>query len=160
MRGRRKEDEAAEPSGAPAKPFFARFLEGQHDDDAEAKVTARGGRASYTEKQGARKATGLAAAESKSGGSKKASASKLQTLKYPSDGDEQVFHPYQAEAATVKASSTRQTLKYPSDRDEGDPYVAVYADAADAPKTAKGKAKKDAKIRLTSKSDDIDEVAS
>ncbi|HVF68521.1 MAG TPA: microviridin/marinostatin family tricyclic proteinase inhibitor [Pyrinomonadaceae bacterium] len=151
MRGRRKKDEAARPSGAVATPFFARFLEGQHegDDDAEAKMTERRGRAPYTEKQGARKST---AAASK--------AAKLQTLKYPSDGDEQVFHPYQAEAATIKGASTRQTLKYPSDRDEGDPYVAVYVDAADAPKTAKAKAKKDAKIRLTSKAADIDEPAS
>lgn len=148
MRGRRNKDEAVRPSGAPATPFFARFLEGQHaDDDAEAKVNARRSRAPYTEKQGARKATAA-----------KATADKLQTLKYPSDGDEQVFHPYQVEAA--KIGTTRQTLKYPSDRDEGDPYVAIYADAADAPKTAKSKAKKGAKIVLTSKSDDIDQVAS
>ena len=147
MRGRRKKDEPVSSSNAPAAPFFARFLEGQHADD-EAKVTARRGRASYTEKRGARKATA------------KASASKLQTLKYPSDGDEQVFHPYQVEAATIKGAATRQTLKYPSDRDEGDPYVAVYIDAADAPKTATGKAKKGAQFRLTTKADDIDQVAS
>jgi hypothetical protein len=154
MRGRRKRVEAAAPPGAPATPFFARFLEGQHADDDEARVTARRGLASYTEKQGARKATSAKTTA-------KASASKLHTLKYPSDGDEQVFHPYQVEAATIKgAAAARQTLKYPSDRDEGDPYVAVYADAADAPKTAKGKAKKGAQIRLTSKSDDIDRVAS
>ena len=48
MRGRRKEDEAAAPSGTPATPFFARFLEGQHADDADAKVTERGGRAPFT----------------------------------------------------------------------------------------------------------------
>jgi hypothetical protein len=153
MRGRRKKVEAAAPSGAPATPFFARYLEGQHADDAEAKVTTSRGSASYTEKQGARKAT---AAKTKA----KASASKLQTLKYPSDGDEQVFYPYQVEAATFKGGASRQTLKYPSDRDEGDPYVAVYIDAADAPKTAKAKPKKGAKIALTSKSDDIDQVAS
>ncbi|HKG12934.1 MAG TPA: microviridin/marinostatin family tricyclic proteinase inhibitor [Pyrinomonadaceae bacterium] len=146
MRGRRNKDEAAAPSGAQATPFFARFLEGQHGDDAEARVTTRRGRASYTEKEGARKATA-------------AKPAKLQTLKYPSDGDEQVFHPYQAEAAKVKGGSTRQTLKYPSDRDEGDPYVAVYIDAADAPKTARAKAKKDAKIRLTTKAADIDQVS-
>jgi hypothetical protein len=152
MRGRRKKVEAAAPTCAPATPFFARFLEGQHGDDAEAKVTARRVRASYTEKQGARKATSAKTTAAK--------PSKLHTLKYPSDGDEQVFHPYQVEAATIKGGGARQTLKYPSDRDEGDPYVAVYIDAADAPKTAKVKAKKDAKIRLTSKSDDIDQVAS
>ena len=70
-----------------------------------------------------------------------------------------MFHPYQAEAAKI-GGSTRQTLKYPSDRDEGDPYVAIYADAADAPKTAKAKAKKGAKVVLTTKADDIDQVAS
>lgn len=148
MRGRRKKDEAAPPpSGVPATPFFARFLEGQHADDADAKVNERGVRAPFTYKERASKTKAKAAKPD-------------QTLKYPSDGDEQVFHPYQAEAAKVKGGSSRQTLKYPSDRDEGDPYVAVYIDAADAPKTAKGKAKKDAKIRLTTKAADVDEVAS
>ena len=122
MRGRRKKDEAAAPSGAPATPFFARFLEGQHDDDAEAKVTARRVRASYTEKQGARKAAAA-----------KPTAAKLQTLKYPSDGDEQVFYPYQVEAAKIGGGSTRQTLKYPSDRDDIDPpFVVQYGNAAGA----------------------------
>src|SRR5215213_3754589 len=117
MRGRRKKDEAAAPSGAPAPPFFARFPEGPHDDDGEAKVTERRGRASYTEKQGARKATTAAKTAA-------AKASKLQTLKCPSDGD------------------------------EGDAYVPVYIDVADAPKTAKAKAKKDAQVRLTTKAAD------
>lgn len=152
MRGRRKKVEAAAPTPAPATPFFARFLEGQHDDDTEAKLTAGRGRASYTEKQGARKATTAKTTA-------KASASKLQTLKYPSDGDEQVFYPYQLEAATVKPGAARQTLKYPSDRDEADPYVAVYADAADAPKTAKGKAKKGARVLLTTSTADEDRVS-
>ncbi|HEV7889693.1 MAG TPA: microviridin/marinostatin family tricyclic proteinase inhibitor [Pyrinomonadaceae bacterium] len=156
MRGRRKKDEAAPPSDAVATPFFARFLEGQHDDedDADAKVTERRGRASYTEKQGGRKSTSRV---SKTTAAKPA---KLHTLKYPSDGDEQVFYPYHAEAATIKGGSARQTLKYPSDRDEViDPYVAIYINAADAPKTATGRAKKGAKIALTSKSDDIDQVS-
>ena len=162
MRGRKKKDEAVPPSVAPATPFFARFLEGQHADDDEAKVTASRGRASYTEKQGARKATTAKTTATKSRVTKTTAAkpAKLQTLKYPSDGDEHVFYPYQVEAATIKGGAARQTLKYPSDRDEGDPYVAVYINAADAPKTATAKAKKGAQIRLTSKSDDIDESAS
>ena len=130
-----------------ATPFFARFLEGQDGDDADAKVTARRGRAPYTTKQSMSKAAA-------------AKPSKLQTLKYPSDGDEQVFYPYKVEAATVKGAAARQTLKYPSDRDEVDAYVPVYVDAADAPKTAKGKAKKGAQVRLTTKAADIDESAS
>ena len=158
MRGRRKKGEADAPTCAPSTPFFARFLEGQHADDDEAKVTASRARASYTEKQGARKTT---AAKSRVTKTTAAKPAKLQTLKFPSDGDEHVFYPYQVEAATVKGGGgTRQTLKFPSDRDEGDPYVAVYIDAADAPKTSKAKAKKGAKIALTSKSDDIDQVAS
>ena len=157
MRGRRKKGEAAAPSSATATPFFARFLEGQHADDDEAKVSARRGSAQFTYKERATaKATTAKSSVSKTTAAK---PPKLQTLKYPSDGDEQVFYPYQVEAATIKGS-TRQTLKYPSDRDEGDPYVAIYINAADAPKTSKAKAKKGAKIALTSKADDIDQVAS
>jgi hypothetical protein len=143
MRGRKREGAAPPPPDAETTiPFFARFLEGQHDgDDAEAKVSARRGRAQATKKAGAKPAR------------------KLQTLKYPSDSDEYVFYPYHVEAATAKA--TRRTLKYPSDNDErGDPYVPVYLDAADAPKTATARPKKDAKVRLTTKAADIDEAAS
>ena len=143
MGGRKRERPAPSPQDAETTtPFFARFLEGQYDgDDAEAKVTARRGRAQATKKAGA-KAT-----------------RKLQTLKYPSDNDEYVLYPYHVEAVTAKA--TRATMKYPSDRDEDiGPYVPVYLDAADAPKTATAKPKKDAKIRLTTKSADIDEAAS
>ena len=144
---------AAPPPRETATPFFARFLEGQDADDADAKVTERRGGASYTEKQGARKSTSRKTMSA-------APASKLQTLKYPSDGDEHVFYPYKVEAATVKGAAARQTLKYPSDRDEVEAYVPVYVDAADAPKTAKGRAKKDAQVRLTTKAADIDESAS
>ena len=144
---------AAPPPPEIATPFFARFLEGQDADDADAKVTERHGRASYTEKQGARKSTSRVTKTTA------AKTSKMQTLKYPSDGDEHVFYPYMVEAATVKGSAARQTLKYPSDRDEVDAYVPVYVNAADAPKTAKGKAKKDAQVRLTTKAADIDESA-
>ena len=142
MRGKKREGAAPPPPDPETTtPFFARFLEGQHDEDAEAKVTARRGRAHATKKAGAK------------------AASKLQTLKYPSDRDEYVFYPYHVEAATAKA--TRRTLKYPSDSDEDvGPYVPVYLDAADAPKTATARPKKDAKVRLTTKAADIDEAAS
>lgn len=145
MKGRKKKGPAAPPPEAAATPFFARFLEDQHGGDAEAKVSARRSRAQ--------------AAAKSSGGAK--SSGTLQTLKYPSDRDEWVFYPYHLEAATAKAGPTRQTLKYPSDRDEDiEPYFALYADAADAPKTASAKPKKGSKISLTSKADDIDQVAS
>jgi hypothetical protein len=53
-------------------------------------------------------------------GSKPSAAN--QTLKYPSDRDEEEFYsPIFAEAATIKVGPSRMTLKYPSDRDEIDP---------------------------------------
>jgi len=148
MKGRKKKGPAAPPSDAAAStPFFARFLEDQHGGDAEARVSARHPRAQATAK--------------KSGGTTKRSAGP-QTMKAPSDGDEWVFYPYHVEAATTKGAAARQTLKYPSDRDEVDGYFALYADAADAPKTATSKPnlKKEAKVRLTSKAADTDNVAS
>ena len=152
MRGRRKE-EAARKTPDASKPFFARFLEDQHGEDAEAKVSARPERAQATTK-----VTKTTAAKPKSGGVTKTSATKLQTLKYPSDRDEWVLYPYRVEAATVKGP-VRQTLKFPSDSDEGDVYVPVYINAADAPKTASAKPKKNAKVALTTKAADIDRVS-
>lgn len=148
MKGRKTKGPAAPPSDAAAStPFFARFLEDQHDGDAEAKVTSRRPRAQATAKK-----PGATAARS----------STPQTMKAPSDGDEWVFFPYHVEAATAQAGASRRTLKYPSDNDEGDAYFALYADAADAPKTAtsKPKLKKEAKVRLTTKAADTDQVAS
>jgi Serine endopeptidase inhibitors len=145
MRGRKQKDSAAPTQDAAATPFFARFLEDQHGGDAEAKVTTRRGRAQ-------------AVAGSRS--TKKTTATQFQTLKYPSDRDEWVLCPYHVEAATAKAGATRQTLKYPSDRDEIECYFPVYLNAADAPKTARAKPKKDAKVRLTTKAADSDQVAS
>ncbi|HEX6184305.1 MAG TPA: microviridin/marinostatin family tricyclic proteinase inhibitor [Pyrinomonadaceae bacterium] len=145
MKGRKKKGPAAPPSDAAAStPFFARFLEDQHGDDAEARVSARRPRAQATAR--------------KSGGTTKASVV-AQTMKAPSDKDEWVVFPYHVEAAT--AQMTRQTLKYPSDRDEDGPYFVLYADAADAPKTAtsKPKLKKEAKVRLTAKAADSDQVS-
>ena len=145
MKGRKRKSPVLPPPEAAATPFFARFLEDQQGGDAEAKVSARRGRAQAAAKSG--------------GGSK--STAKAVTLKYPSDRDEYVLYPYHVEAATVKAGTARQTLKYPSDRDEDiGPYVPVYIDAADAPKTTTAKPKQDAKVRLTRKTDDIDQVAS
>ena len=147
MKGRKKKGPAAPPSDAAAStPFFARFLEDQHGDDAEAKVSTRSPRAQATAK--------------KSGGKAKASAT-AQTMKAPSDKDEWVVFPYHVEAATVKAGATRRTLKYPSDNDEGDAYVVLYADAADAPKTASAKPtiKKGAKVHFTSKAHDLDQLS-
>ena len=144
MKGRKKRESAA-PDAAAATPFFARFLEDQHGADAEAKVSARRGRAQ---------------AATRSGGAPKSSGAKFQTLKYPSDRDEWVFYPYHVEAATAPAGARRQTLKFPSDNDEGDVYFPVYLDAADAPKSGKAKPKKDAKVRLTTKAADSDQVAS
>jgi hypothetical protein len=165
MKGIKKKAGAAPPpveDAAAATPFFARFLEDQHADDDEAKVTERGGRAPFTYKERAAAksdTTKTKATKPKAGGVTKTKAATAVTLKYPSDRDEWVLYPYHVEAASIKGS-TRQTLKYPSDRDEVDGYVPVYINAADAPKSASAKPKKDAKVALTTKAADIDNVAS
>ena len=52
-------------------------------------------------------------------------AASFQTLKYPSDRDEDdVYLPVSAESAATKAGPSRMTLKYPSDRDEIDDYCS------------------------------------
>ncbi|HEV7891870.1 MAG TPA: microviridin/marinostatin family tricyclic proteinase inhibitor [Pyrinomonadaceae bacterium] len=58
-----------------------------------------------------------------------------QTLKYPSDRDEDIdpyVIPVNLEAAATNAGPSRMTLKYPSDRDEIEPYLAPYRNAAGA----------------------------
>jgi hypothetical protein len=57
-----------------------------------------------------------------------------QTLKYPSDRDEDIdpYVPVHLEAAATNAGPSRMTLKYPSDRDEIEPYLAPYGNAAGA----------------------------
>jgi hypothetical protein len=61
-------------------------------------------------------------------------AVQFQTLKYPSDRDEDgVYSPAHVEAAPTNAEPSRRSLKYPSDRDEIDPYVAPQGNAAGAP---------------------------
>jgi hypothetical protein len=60
-------------------------------------------------------------------------ATRIRSLKYPSDRDEDdVYSPVHAEAAPTNAAPSRMTLKYPSDRDEIDWHVAPYDNAADA----------------------------
>jgi|GEM_PF-1706851 len=141
MKDRKKKDA---PPGT--TPFFARYLEGQTNEDAEAKVTERAGRPSATAKKSAKKSAGK-----KSSGTQAAAASPRVTLKYPSDNDEYIYFPYHVEAATKGPGKGAQTLKYPSDNDEEGGVYALYADEADAPKAgAKAKAK-DAQVRLTRK---------
>jgi hypothetical protein len=62
-------------------------------------------------------------------------AVQCQTLKYPSDRDEDIdpYAPPYLEAAPTNAGPSRMTLKYPSDRDEIEPYIAPYGNAAGAP---------------------------
>jgi hypothetical protein len=62
-------------------------------------------------------------------------AIQCQTLKYPSDRDEDIdpYVPIHLEAVATNAGPSRMTLKYPSDRDEIEPYLAPYGNAAGAP---------------------------
>jgi hypothetical protein len=100
MTGRKQKGQAVPPLDAAAStPFFARFLEDQHGDAAEAKAAAS-----------------------------------FQTLKYPSDRDEDdVYSPVHAEAAPTKAKASSRSLKYPSDRDEIDLNIVPYGNAVEAP---------------------------
>jgi hypothetical protein len=69
------------------------------------------------------------------GGAKPVGGPVCQTLKYPSDRDEDIdpyVVPVNLEAAATNAGPSRQTLKYPSDRDEIEPYLAPYGNAAGA----------------------------
>ena len=163
MKGRKKDAPPAE-AGTTTTPFFARFLEGQEqEEDAEAKVSARRGRAQATAKsKGAAKKSGGAkkSGAKKSAGKKSAAAAKFMTLKYPSDRDEYVLYPYHVEAARVGPGAGAQTLKYPSDNDEYAALAATYADKKDVPKTALGQRaqQKFARIDFTSPSKDIDEA--
>ena len=120
---------------AEARPFFARYLEGQ-EPDAEAKVEGGRSRSNFTYKEATEKS-----------GEKSA---KAVTMKYPSDNDEYVYYPYHPQAAEQQAKAPRHTLKYPSDSDEDGPYYALYQDEADVPKRATAKPK-EAAVRLTRK---------
>ncbi|HEV2860707.1 MAG TPA: microviridin/marinostatin family tricyclic proteinase inhibitor [Pyrinomonadaceae bacterium] len=151
MKDRRKKP-APRPEEA-ATPFFARYLEGQTEEDAEARVTERGGRANvvFANKAGAKSAKKSAKKSSKKSSGARAAAAPAMTLKYPSDRDEWIYYAYHAEAATRGPGLRDQTLKYPSDNDEGDAVYALYVNESDVPKSDKAKPKKDAQVRLTSK---------
>ena len=73
--------------------------------------------------------------EDQHGGDAEAKADvQCQTLKYPSDRDEDdVYSHADIEAAPTNVGPSRFSLKYPSDRDEIDNYVAPYGNAAGAP---------------------------
>ena len=61
-------------------------------------------------------------------------AVECQTLKYPSDRDEDdVYSHADIEAAPTNYEPQRRTLKYPSDRDDIEPpFVAHYGNSAGA----------------------------
>ena len=84
MKGRKRKDSAAPKPDAAAAPFFARFLEGQHGGDAEAKPAAECMTLKYPsdrdEIDNYAPVFGEAAATN-------AGPSRM-TLKYPSDRDE------------------------------------------------------------------------
>lgn len=65
---------------------------------------------------------------------KSAAGPKRQTLKYPSDRDEDdIYTPPDAEAAATNAGPSRFSLKYPSDRDDIDPpFAAQHGNSAGA----------------------------
>lgn len=72
--------------------------------------------------------------EDQHGDAEAQATAQFQTLKYPSDRDEDdVYSPVHAEAAPTNAEPSRRSLKYPSDRDEIDLPIAPYGDAAHAP---------------------------
>ena len=107
MSKQKKQEEAGN-----AKPFFARYLEGQDPETSSAKV---GG--------------------SRSLSYKKAAAGPV-TMKAPSDKDELVYLPHYLTKDDIpeKLRDARlMTLKYPSDRDEY-VYNAEYISKADVPK--------------------------
>ena len=110
---RKKKQDVASP--AASTPFFVRYLEGQSDSEAEG--SARIAR---------RQSLGYKKAATKTG--------PIQTLKFPSDGDELHYYPYYPKKPS---GGGFVTLKFPSDSDEHK-YVATYAAKADVPK---GKAK-------------------
>jgi hypothetical protein len=98
---------------ATSKPFFARYLEGQGREESSAIVE---GRKNIAHKRAIKPPP-------------------LQTLKFPSDGDELHYCPYYTSKADVpkQPGGGLMTLKFPSDRDE-DIYYAEYTSIAAAPK--------------------------
>jgi len=127
MKSRKPKDLATPRPGAAATPFFARFLEDQHD--AEAKPAAECMTLKYPSDRDEidnYSPLDLEAAPTNAGPSH-------FSLKYPSDRDEiDNYTPAYGEAAATNAGPSRMTLKYPSDRDEIDNYTAPYRNAAGA----------------------------
>jgi Serine endopeptidase inhibitors len=104
-------------------PFFARYLEGQHDAEAADSAKVRG-----------RSGVGYAKAKAK------AAPIPIQTLKFPSDSDELHYFPYYPSKEYVPLPPGKKpkiiTLKFPSDSDEGGGYIAQYITKAAVPKKA------------------------
>lgn len=71
--------------------------------------------------------------EDQHGDSEARPAAQFQTLKYPSDRDEDGVNSHAVEAAETNYEPSRRTLKYPSDRDDIDPpFVVPYGNSAGA----------------------------
>ena len=72
--------------------------------------------------------------EDQHGDAEAKAAAQFQTLKYPSDRDEDdVYSHADLEAAPTNYEPSRRTLKYPSDRDDIDPpFVVNYGNSAGA----------------------------
>jgi hypothetical protein len=121
---RKKENQGVAPA-TNTKPFFARYLEGQQGSEAATSAKV-GGRNNLAHKRVVKPP--------------------IQTLKFPSDGDELHYYPYYPKKPS---GGGFVTLKFPSDSDEHK-YVASYAAKADVPK-GKAKPKAGARIYLKKK---------
>jgi hypothetical protein len=86
-------------------PFFARFLEGQNSEERSAATTKF-----------------------------PSDLDEFQTMKYPSDGDDDT--PTE-EGILQAATERRMTLKYPSDRDEWEPFNDSTLQAAPVERSLK-----------------------
>jgi hypothetical protein len=128
-KGRRLKSKGATQSKL-QKPFFARYLEGQDEQEARATAEISSHR-------------GQAQARTRS-------TTVKTTMKYPSDNDELVFYPYYTEEIAGNTANIASTNKYPSDGDDDSPLYAFYLDAQDVPKSRKVKPK-DARVALTNK---------
>jgi hypothetical protein len=75
-------------------PFFARFLESQNNEERSAATTK------YP-----------------------SDLDEFQTMKYPSDGDDDTPTEDSVLSSATERRLSAQTLKYPSDRDEWEPFL-------------------------------------
>ena len=127
MTRNRKKKQVVAPT-ADSTPFFVRYLEGQSDGEIVGSAEIRTGKNVGYKKVAAKAGT------------------PIQTLKFPSDGDELHYYPYYPKKPS---GGGFVTLKFPSDSDEHK-YVATYAAKADVPK-GKAKPKAGARIYLKKK---------